>query len=86
MKLARTVLALVTLSLAAPSVASAAAPDKEPSSQFYVFDSLRFDGTVRGPGMGVMQGHRRVEFARLLSLKKDLVPGIFESRRDAVFK
>lgn len=85
MKLKRTVTALVILSLGAPAVASAAAP-KEPTSKFYIFDAQAFEGTARGPGLDIMAGHREAEFGRLLELKKDLVPGIFQSRRDSVFK
>lgn len=82
----RTLLATLALcSLAVPTLAAAAAP-KEPASKFYIFDAQAFEGATRGPGMGVMDGHRKVEFSRLLELKKDLVPGIFQSRRDSVFK
>ncbi|TNF22415.1 MAG: hypothetical protein EP329_28635 [Deltaproteobacteria bacterium] len=85
MKLKRIVAALVALTLGAPAVASAAAP-KEPASKFYIFDAQAFEGTARGPGLDILDAHRKVEFGRLLELKKDLVPGIFKNRRDSVFK
>lgn len=69
----------------APAAASAATPPAG-RSQFYEFDPQAFEGARRGAGLELLRPHQRVVFARMLELKKDLVPAIYSSRRDPALK
>ena len=85
---------LVSLSLAiftslmAVTSASAADPTvKGPVRiQFWTFDPQTFEAGARGPSFELLRGHESARFARMLELKKDLMPGIGAARKDPVFK
>lgn len=79
---------VAVLALASSSSALAADPTERGPvrSQFYIFDTQVFEAGPRGPGFEVMRPHVEARFARMLSLKKDLIPGIVHARKDPVFK
>jgi len=83
-------LACIALALAAlsPTVASAADPTQPPGvrSQFVIFDGQSFVVGPRGPEFELARAREDARFARMLQLKKELLPGIAHSRKDPVFK
>jgi len=79
---------LAVFALASTSSALAADPTQRGPvrSQFYIFDTQTFEAGARGPSFELVRGHGEARFARMLSLKKDLLPGIAHARKDPVFK
>lgn len=81
----RTILTIltVTLSLGAFSTWASAA---EPKSKFYDFSDQLIDGEIRRPTTLYTNERQQAKFDRMLSLKKELLPLIFEARKERVFK
>lgn len=78
---------LAVFAIASVSPALAAEPtDKGVRSQFYIFDAQSFEAGARGPSLELMRPHVGARFARMLELKKDLMPGIGQARKDPIFK
>ena len=76
-------LALATLT---GTPALAASPPAGAKTQFIEFDPHLLEGTVRGPVDMVIDVVARPRFARLLALKKDLLPHLSPDRASAVLK
>ena len=74
---------LVALMMA--STAMAAPPSSSPT-QFIKFDNYVINGKIQGPGLSAYTGRERVRFKRLLRLKKSLLPRIFVTSKERVFK
>ncbi len=78
---------VLTLALASTAALAFPAAAAEPTKQrFYIFDGTAFDVNARGPALDQFRSEKRPEFGRLLSLKKSLVPGIYQARHSRVFK
>lgn len=71
----------IALLLAAP--ASAQEPER---TQFYEFGNQVIDGTIKAPTVQWASGRQRVEFGRLLKLKKSMLPAIIESGKDLALR
>jgi hypothetical protein len=74
------------LTLAALSVGSSSALAAEPKSKFYDFSDQLIDGEVRKPTNLYTNVRQEAKFSRMLSLKKELLPFIFQGRKERVFK
>ena len=88
-RLARPLAALSLLAaLAAPAAASAATPPESggTKSQFVIFGEQYFEANHAGPTMSRMTGRQAARFERMMSLKKELVPGILSARKSLSFK
>lgn len=76
-------IAMLTVSLgSAAGVATAA----EPKSKFYDFSDQLIDGEIRKPTTLYSNVRQEAKFSRMLSLKKELLPFIFQARKERVFK
>lgn len=73
---------LLAVSLGGTSVAFAA----EPKSKFYDFSDQLIDGEIRKPTTLYSNVRQEAKFSRMLSLKKELLPFIFQARKERVFK
>ncbi|MCB9736366.1 MAG: hypothetical protein H6745_27605 [Deltaproteobacteria bacterium] len=71
-----------TLGGIAPTSALAA----EPKSKFYDFSDQLIDGEIRKPTTLYSNVRQAAKFSRMLSLKKELLPLIFQARKERVFK
>lgn len=58
----------------------------EPKSKFYDFSDQLFDGEIRKPTTLYSNVRQAAKFTRMLSLKKELLPLIFQARKERVFK
>lgn len=83
----------VSVSSAAVTPALAASPDPVGAppaggvrSQFYIFDGSSFEAGAKVPGMELMNPRSAARFGRLMSLKKDLLAGIGNTRKDRSLK
>lgn len=74
------------LTLAASTAAIAAQPRPPVREQFVDMGEYVVNGTTAIPRANLTHGRKAAEFGRLMSLKKDLVPGIFTARQDPAFK
>ena len=74
------------LSLATTATSIAAQPRKPVREQFVDMGEYVVNGTVAIPRANLTHGRKAAEFGRLMSLKKDLVPGILRARHDPIFK
>ena len=73
---------LLTVSLGGSTAAFAA----EPKSKFYDFSDQLIDGEIRKPTTLYSNVRQEAKFSRMLSLKKELLPLIFQARKERVFK
>lgn len=58
----------------------------EPKSKFYDFSDQLIDGEIRKPTTLYSNVRQEAKFSRMLSLKKELLPFIFQARKERVFK
>lgn len=72
---------LLTMGLGSTSVLAA-----EPKSKFYDFSDQLIDGEIRKPTTLYSNVRQEAKFSRMLSLKKELLPFIFQARKERVFK
>jgi hypothetical protein len=83
---------LLTLSLTTPALSAfaadrPAAPEQNDiRSKFYDMGEQVIDGEIKRPQAVWLEGHRRADFGRLLSLKKSFLSRITDSGADRVFK
>lgn len=82
---------LMTLAFAAVTLGSAVSPltqamAAEPKSKFYDFSDQLIDGEIRKPTTLYSNVRQEAKFSRMLSLKKELLPLIFQARKERVFK
>ena len=59
---------------------------KQPKAKFYDFNEQLIDGEVRKPTALFTDGRKKVQFDRLLSLKKSFLPKLFSTAKERVFK
>jgi hypothetical protein len=81
MKKLATLTLLLAMSLGATSAMAA-----EPKSKFYDFSDQLIDGEIRKPTTLYSNVRQEAKFSRMLSLKKELLPFIFQARKERVFK
>jgi len=77
------------MALAALMLGGAMAPAAlaaEPKSKFYDFSDQLIDGEIRKPTTLYSNVRQEAKFSRMLSLKKELLPFIFQARKERVFK
>ncbi len=60
--------------------------DTNHKTKFYNFDELLIDGKIKKPQVLYTDTRQKVRFARLLKLKKDFIPKLKETRKDATLK
>lgn len=58
----------------------------EPKSKFYDFSDQLIDGEIKKPTTLYSNVRKEAQFSRLLNLKKELLPLIFQARKERVFK
>ncbi len=75
-----TMLAALTLGAAGTALGA------EPKSRFYDFTDQLIDGEIKKPTTLYSNVRKEAQFSRLLSLKKELLPLIFQARKERVFK
>lgn len=75
-----TVLAFLMIS----SVASG--QNKDAKTKFYNFDDLLINGEYKKPQVLYIDSHQKVQFERLLKLKKDFLPRLKETRREPALR
>lgn len=68
------------------ATATAAQPRTPIREQFVDMGEFVVNGGITGPRVDLTHGRKAAQFGRLMSLKKDLVPGIFAARQDPAFK
>ncbi|MFO0748667.1 MAG: hypothetical protein U1F43_23845 [Myxococcota bacterium] len=76
-------MAFVALTLASSTGRVFAA---EPKSKFYDFSDQLIDGEIKKPTTLYSNVRQEAKFSRMLSLKKELLPLIFQARKERVFK
>jgi hypothetical protein len=81
MKKLATLALLLTMGLGSTSALAA-----EPKSKFYDFSDQLIDGEIRKPTTLYSNVRQEAKFSRMLSLKKELLPFIFQARKERVFK
>ena len=65
------------------SSAHAAPPSK---SKFYNFDNQIIDGEIKKPTALYTNSRKKVEFERLLNLKRSFLPDLLNTSKDKAFK
>jgi len=75
--------ALFVLIFAFPTPTAAKGPDR---SKFYDFNEQLIDGEVRKPTALFTDGRKKVQFDRLLNLKKSFLPKLLSTAKEKVFK
>ena len=75
--------ALFVLIFAFPTPTAAKGPDR---SKFYDFSEQLIDGEIRKPTALFTDGRKKVQFDRLLNLKKSFLPNLLNTAKERVFK
>ncbi len=75
-------LALPAMALAQP----APAPGGDVKTKFYNFDDLLIDGQYKKPQVLYTDARQKVKFERLLRLKKDFLPKLRGTAKDATLR
>jgi hypothetical protein len=65
---------------------SVAAKGNDVKIKFYNFDDLLIDGKVKKPQVLYTDARQKVKFNRLLKLKKDLIPRLKGTKKDATLR
>ena len=55
-------------------------------SKFYDFSDQVIDGELKKPTALYTEGRKKVEFNRLLKLKRSFIPDLMETSKDKIFK
>jgi hypothetical protein len=76
---------IITLLCLFISGAALASPPKQ-KSKFYDFGEQVIDGEIKTPTALFTEGKKRVEFERLLNLKKSFLPNLLETSKESAFK
>jgi len=79
------ILTIVACGLLVTSV-YAAPPRKKVKSKFYDFNEQLIDGQIRTPTGTYTNARERVQFARLLKLKKSFLSKLFATSKERTFK
>ena len=56
---------------------------KDVKTKFYNFDDLLIDGKIKKPQVLYTDAKQKVKFERLLKLKKDFIPDLLDTKKDA---
>lgn len=80
--LMRALIALSLLAVPATGVAQEAGGD-DVKTKFYDFDDLLIDGEYKKPQVLYTDARQKVRFERLLKLKKDFLPKLKATAKDA---
>ena len=75
--------ALFVLIFAFPTPTAAKKPDR---SKFYDFSEQLIDGEIRKPTALFTDGRKKVQFDRLLNLKKSFLTDLLNTAKERVFK
>ena len=67
-------------------VAQEASPGGEAKTKFYNFDDLLIDGQYKKPQVLYTDARQKVKFERLLKLKKDFLPKLKSTAKDATLR
>lgn len=70
----------------APAAAPAAGGEKKVKEKFYNFDDLLIDGEYRKPNALLFTAKDKVQFDRLLKLRKSFIPVILTSDRERALR
>ena len=65
---------------------SVAAKGDDVKVKFYNFDDLLIDGKVKKPQVLYTDARQKVKFERLLKLRKDFIPKLKETKKDATLR
>ncbi len=71
------------IAFALPGVAVAQDAEGDAKTKFYNFDDLLIDGQYKKPQVLYTDARKKVQFERLLKLKKDFLPKLKATARDA---
>ena len=63
-----------------------ASPPSNAKSKFYDFNEQIIDGEIKKPTTLYTDSRQKVQFDRLLSLKKSFLPELFKTAKERVFK
>jgi hypothetical protein len=66
--------------------AVAGAQDGDVKTKFYNFDDLLIDGEFKKPDVTMLDARQKVKFERLLQLKKDFLPSLKATAKDATLR
>ncbi|MCB9545044.1 MAG: hypothetical protein H6706_04035 [Myxococcales bacterium] len=80
------VLGLLGVPAGAALAQDAPAAGGETKTKFYNFDDLLIDGEYKKPQVLLMDARQKVKFERLLKLKKDFLPRLKATAKDAVLR
>jgi hypothetical protein len=83
MRRAYTIILFMVFILIAPQVYSKKPPAR---SKFYDFSEQLIDGEIKKPTTLYTDSRKRVQFDRLLRLKKSFLPSLFDTAKEKVFK
>ena len=61
-------------------------PPSNAKSKFYDFNEQIIDGEIKKPTTLYTDARQKVQFDRLLSLKKSFLPDLFKTAKEKVFK
>ena len=59
---------------------------KQPKSKFYDFSEQLIDGEIKKPTILFIDRRQQIKFDRLLKLKKNFLPKLFDTAKERVFK
>ena len=79
-------LLIAVIFFAMGALSSAEAMAKSPKSKFYDFSDQVIDGEIKKPTALYTNARKKVEFERLLNLKKSFMPYLLNSAKDKVLK
>jgi hypothetical protein len=82
----KSLIILITASFAIGSLGLSTASAAQPKSKFYDFSDQLIDGEIRKPTTLYSNVRQQAKFSRMLRLKKELLPLIFQARKERVFK
>ena len=77
------ILALFAFSAPTSALAQEGGGDGEAKTRFYNFDDLLIDGQYKKPQVLFTDARQKVKFDRLLKLKKDFLPKLRATAKDA---
>jgi len=74
------------LSLSLSFIGTATATKKTSNSRFYEFHTITVDGKLKAPNIRHFNGRAKVNFDRLLKLKKSFLSNLLSTSKLSVFK
>ncbi len=86
MKKLLTLVAVAALALPVAAHAQEAAGGGDVKTKFYNFDDLLIDGQYKKPQVLYTDARQKVKFERLLNLKRDFLPKLRGTAKDATLR